>query len=269
MKVIVCLRPVPDPASRLFVNEDRTWIKDAELSFVTNEADTHACEAALELCERVSASRSEAGEVVVLSIGRDRAARVLREGLAMGAARAIHLADDGFEGGDEYVRARMIARAVEKDGGADVLLTGVQSDDLGGGVTGVMAAELLGWAHASVVVGVDAVEAGLRVRRELEGGLIETLELATPCVLTIQLGINQPRYATLRGIMAAKKKEMKTWSRGDLGMAAGDVGSEGALCQVTEVRVPERDHRVQMLSGSPAEAAARLVEKLRLEAKVI
>ncbi len=269
MKVIACLRPVPDPASRLFVNDDRTWIKDAELGFVTNEADTHAMEAALELCEGGAASGSDPGEAVVLSIGRDRAARVLREGLAMGAARAIHVADDDVESGDEYVRARMIARAVEKDGGADVLLTGVQSDDLGGGVTGIMAAELLGWAHASVVVGIAATEAGLRVRRELEGGMIETRELATPCVLTIQLGINQPRYATLRGIMAAKKKEMKVWNPDDLGMASGDVGSEGALCRVMEVRAPERDHRVQMLSGSPAEAAARLVEKLRLEAKVI
>jgi len=207
MKIIACIKPVPDPASRLFVNENKTWIKDRDLSFVTSEADTHTIEEALRLREASTQDGSIDGEVVALSLGSDSATRILRSGLAMGADRAIHLADDQFAGGDEYVNARLIARAVEKDGGADLVLTGIQSDDLGSGLTGIMAAQFLGWAHASVVVGVEATSGGFLVRRELEGGFTETLTLPMPSVLTLQFGINQPRYASLKGIMAAKKKE--------------------------------------------------------------
>ena len=266
MKIIACLKPVPDPASRFFLNEDKTWIKDRDLTFVTSEADTHGIEAALQLRDAVD---SAAGEVVALSIGGHRAARVLRGGLAMGADRAIHLADERFEGGDEYTNARLITRAVEKDGGCDVLIAGVQSDDLCSGMTGIMAAELLGWPHASVIVGVERLLSGLRVQRELEGGWTETLDVPTPCVLTIQFGLNQPRYASLKGIMAAKNKELKVWDLDALELAATAVGLEGALCRVSGVFVPERDSKVQILSGSPAEAAAQLVEKLKMEAKVV
>lgn len=266
MKIIACLKPVPDPASRFFVNEDKTWIKDRDLTFVTSEADTHGIEAALQLRD---AADSVAEEVVALSIGGHRAARVLRGGLAMGANRAIHLAHEPLEGGDEYTSARLIARAVEKDGGCDVLISGVQSDDRCSGMTGIMAAELLGWPHASVVVGVDRLGAGLRVQRELEGGRTETLDVPTPCVLTVQFGLNQPRYASLKGIMAAKKKELKVWDLDALELAGTDFGAEGALYRVIDVFVPERRGKVQILSGSPTEAAALLVEKLRMEAKAV
>ena len=274
MKIITCIKPVPDPSSRLFVNADKTWIKERDVSFVTSEADTHAIEEALRLREAAVQNKAEDdtagdGEVVVLSLGAGSAARILRSGLAMGADRAIHLNDEQFAGGDEYVNARLIARAVEKDGGGDLLLTGIQSDDLGSGMTGIMVAQLLGWAHASVVVGVEPTSGGLRVRRELEGGLTETLDLPTPAVLTIQFGINHPRYASLKGIMAAKKKEMKVWGLADLDLAAADVGAAGALYQVSEVFVPERKGGAQILSGTPEEVAAQLVEKLRLEAKVV
>ena len=265
MKIISCMRPVPDPASRLVVNEDKKWIKDQELTFVASEADNYALEEALRLKEKHS------GEVVVLSMGGHHAARVLRSGLAMGADRAIHLSDDQFNGSDEFATARIIAKAVEKDGGADMLLTGVQSDDLGTGSTGIMVAELLGWAHATVVIAVDAdpVAASVRARRELEGGVLETVELPTPCVLTVQFGINQPRYASLKGIMAAKKKETKIWSASDIGLAAEQVGRAGALYEIGEVFVPARKSQVAMIDGTPAEAAGKLVEKLRKEAKVL
>ncbi len=173
MKIISCIKPVPDPASRLIINESKTWIKDQDLTFVASEADNYALEEALRLKEK------HGGEVVVISMGGEEAARVLRSGLAMGADRAIHLLDPKFKGGDEFATAAALAKAIEKDGGADLVLAGVQSDDLGTGMTGTMMAEFLGWTHATVVVGVEADPDGksLRVRRELEGGINETVEL--------------------------------------------------------------------------------------------
>jgi electron transfer flavoprotein beta subunit len=265
MKIFSCIKPVPDPASRLIINETKTWIKDQDLTFVASEADNYALEEALRLKEKHS------GEVVVLSMGGEEAARVLRSGLAMGADRAIHLSDPKFKGADEFAAAATLAKAVEKDGGADLVLAGVQSDDLGTGMTGTMIAEFLGWAHATVVVGVEATPdaKSLQVRRELEGGINETIELPMPAVLTIQFGINQPRYASLKGIMAAKKKDFKAWSAADLGLSDDAVGRSGAMYEVKEVLVPERKSKVEIITGTPEEAAATLVEKLRKEAKVL
>jgi electron transfer flavoprotein beta subunit len=265
MKIITCMKPVPDPASRLIINESKTWIKDHDLTFVASEADNYALEEALRLKEK------HGGEVVVISMGGEQAARVLRSGLATGADRAIHVHDPLFNGSDEFATAATLAKAVEKDGGADILLAGVQSDDLGTGMTGTMMAEFLGWAHASVVVGVEADSAAksVRVRRELEGGIIEVVDVPMPAALTIQFGINQPRYASLKGIMAAKKKELKALSAADLGLNSEAAGKAGAMYEVKEIFVPERKSKVEIIAGSPEEAAAILVEKLRKEAKVV
>ena len=265
MKIISCIKAVPDPASRLIINENKTWIKDKDLTFVASEADNYALEEALRLKEK------HGGEVVVLSMGGDEAARVLRSGLAMGADRAIHLLDPKFKGSDEFVTASVLAKTIEKDGGADLVLAGVQSDDLGTGMTGTMIAGFLDCAHATVVVGVDANPdaKSVRVRRELEGGLIETVELPLPATFTIQFGINQPRYASLKGIMAAKKKEFKVWSAADLGLSDTEIGSVGAMYEPKEILLPERKTKVEIISGTPEEAAATLVEKLRKEAKVL
>src|SRR5947208_13786063 len=156
-----CINPVPDQSSRLIIIETKTWIKDQDLSFFASEADNYALEEALRLKEK------HGGEVVVVSMGGEEAARVLRSGLAMGADRAIHLSDPKFKGADEFAAASTLAKAIEKDGGADLVLAGVQSDDLGTGMTGTMMAEFLGWAHATVVVGVEAGADGktLKVRR--------------------------------------------------------------------------------------------------------
>src|SRR5437867_9817223 len=228
------MKPVPDPASRLVINEAKTWIKDKDLTFVASEADNYALEEALRLKEKHS------GEVIVISMGGEEAARVLRAGLAMGADRAIHLLDPKFKGSDEFTVAAAIAKAIGKDGGADLVLAGVQSDDLGTGMTGTMIAEFLGVPHASVVVGVESDGKSLKVRRELEGGINETVELPMPALLTIQFGINQPRYASLKGIMAAKKKEFKVWSAADLGLAEDAVGQAGAMYEVKEILGPEK-----------------------------
>jgi electron transfer flavoprotein beta subunit len=263
MKIISCIKAVPDPSSRLIINEAKNWIKDSDLTFVASEADNYALEEALRLKEKHN------GEVVVISMGGEEAARVLRSGLAMGADRAIHLLDPKFKGSDEFTVAAAIAKAIEKDGGADLVFAGVQSDDLGTGMTGTMMAEFLSLPHATVVVGVESDGKSLKVRRELEGGINETVELPIPALLTIQFGINQPRYASLKGIMAAKKKEFKVWSASDLGLADNEIGRDGAMYEVREVLVPERKSKVEILSGTPEEAAIKLVEKLRKEAKVL
>jgi electron transfer flavoprotein beta subunit len=262
MKIVSCIKAVPDPASRLVINESKNWIKDTDLTFVASEADNYSIEEALRLKEK------HGGEVVVLSMGGEEAARVLRSGLAMGADRAIHLLDPKFKGSDEFTAAAAIAKAIQKDGSADLVLAGVQSDDLGTGMTGTMVAEFLGLPHATVVVGVESDGKSLKVRRELEGGMNETVELPMPALLTIQFGINQPRYASLKGIMAAKKKEFKVWSAADLGLADNEIGRDGAMYEVREVLVPERKSMVEILTGTPEEASAKLVEKLRKEAKV-
>src|ERR1043165_3511870 len=140
MKIVSCMKAVPDPASRLVINETKTWIKDQDLTFVASEADNYALEEALRLKEK------HGGDVIVMSMGGEEAARVLRSGLAMGADRAIHLLDPNFKGSDEYATARALTKAIEKDGGADLILTGVQSDDLGTGMTGTMFAEFLAYA---------------------------------------------------------------------------------------------------------------------------
>src|SRR5947209_10110248 len=185
MKIISCMKAVPDSGSRLIINETKTWIKDQDLTFVASEADNYALEEALRLKEK------NGGEVVVLSMGGEESARVLRSGLAMGADRAIQLLDTKFKGADEFAAAQTLAKAIEKDGGADLVLAGVQSDDLGTGMTGTMLAEFLGCAHATVVVGVEAKpdSRSVQARRELEGGINETVELPMPGVLTIQFGI--------------------------------------------------------------------------------
>lgn len=264
-KIITCMKAVPDPSARLVIREDRKWVRDADLTFGAGEADEYALEAALRLVE------AQGGEVVVLTLGDARAGRLLRTALAKGAERAIHLSDPAFEGGDELATARVLARAVAADGGADLVLTGVESGDLGSGVTGIMMAELLGWTHASVVVRIagEVASGGIEVARELEGGHLELLELDVPAVLTVQYGINEPRYASLKGIMAAKKKEIRVLGAKDLGFDPGEVGAAGSGLEARDLVLPEQRSEVQMIGGTPAEAAGRLVELLRREAKVL
>ena len=260
MKIFSCIKPVVDPATRLSVNESKTWIKTQDMTFVASEADNYALEEALRIREKQS------GEVVVLSLGREEAAKVLRAGLAMGADRAIQISDSKPRNAAEFRVAEALARAIQKDGGADLVLAGVQSDDLGTGATGVMLAEFLGWVHATVAIAVQAnPEAGtVQVERELEGGVIESVELSLPAVLTIQYGANQPRYASLKGIMAAKKKPFDVWSIDDLGVEDND-----ALMDIKELAIPDKKSRVEILSGTPEESVTLLVEKLRKEAKVL
>ena len=206
MKIAVCIKQVPTREWQPRLNDDKTWIRDQDASFEMNEPDAYALEEALRLKEKHS------GEVVVCSAGPARVAQVIREALARGADRAIHVEDDGLASADAFVTSEALAAAMKEEQ-FDLILTGLQSDDQGFAQVGVILAEKLGRPHATIIMEVQADGGQLRVKRELEGGWFQWVAMPLPAVLTIQSGINQLRYATLKGIMAAKKKEIKKVTR--------------------------------------------------------
>lgn len=258
MKIIVCLKQVPKNDSILRLNEQGTWIQDRDLTYEINESDQYALEAALQLKEK------HGGEVIALSLGPQRVQTVIKEALARGADRALHLDDAVFTGLDAFGIAAVIAAAAKAEG-FDLLLTGLQSDDLGFAQTGVIAAELLGLPHATIVMDVESQDGSLRVKRELENGFFQWVSMPAPAVLTIQSGINTLRYATLKGIMAAKKKEIKKLDAASLGLDAAQLAPK---MQFLRLYVPQKSKQTQFIEGSPAEVAAQLVSKLKNEARI-
>ncbi|MEO8276398.1 MAG: electron transfer flavoprotein subunit beta/FixA family protein [Thermoanaerobaculia bacterium] len=262
MKIVVCIKQVPETDKRLRVATDGRWIDEAELSFAINESDEVALEQGLQLAEK------HGGEVVVVSLGPERVRESLRKALAMGAARAIHLRHEAFAGGDAIATGRALAAAIRREG-CDIVLTGSQSDDNGFGATGTLIAAELGWPHAWLVMGIE-VEEGARtfkVTREMESGLSEVFRLTLPAVLEVQAGLNHPRYASLKGIMSAKKKEISEPTPADLGLADGQVGQAGSRLEVLSVAFPESSAGAQIFEGDGA--AAQLIAKLKNEARVI
>jgi electron transfer flavoprotein beta subunit len=253
MKIAVCIKQVPTREWQPRLNDARTWIRDQDVSFEMNEPDAYALEEALRLKEKHS------GEVVVCSAGPARVAQVIREALARGADRAIHVEDEGLSSADAFVTSEALANAM-KDEQFDLVLTGLQSDDQGFAQVGVILAEKLGLPHATIIMEVQAEGGALRVKRELEGGWFQWVAMPLPAVLTIQSGINQLRYATLKGIMAAKKKEIRK--------AAAPPGAASKQ-KIVSLYAPEKGKKTQIIGGSPAEAAKELVRRLREEARVI
>ena len=253
MKIAVCIKQVPTRDWQPKLTDDRTWIREQDATFEMNEPDAYALEEALRLKEKLG------GEVVVCSAGPARVAQVLREALARGADRALHVQDDGLASGDAFMVAGALAGAM-KDEGFDLVLTGLQSDDQGFAQTGVILAETLGFSHATIIMEVQADAGTLRVKRELEGGWFQWVTLPTPAVLTIQSGINQLRYATLKGIMAAKKKEIRV---------SAPSSPVAPHQQIVSLYVPQKSKKTQLIDGTPADAARTLVARLRDEARVI
>jgi electron transfer flavoprotein beta subunit len=252
MKIAVCIKQVPARDSQPRLDEARTWVLEHD-AFEMNEPDAYALEEALRLRER------HGGEVVVCSAGPSRVAQVLREALARGADRAVHVEGDTLAAADAFVVADALAAAMKEER-FDLILTGLQSDDQGLAQTGVILAERLGLSHATIVMEVQVDGGSLRVKRELEGGWFQWVAMPLPALLTIQSGINQLRYATLKGIMAAKKKEVRR--------APAPAAAEPRL-RIASLYVPEKGKKTEMLSGSPEEAAKALVRKLRDEARVL
>ncbi len=221
-----------------------------------NEPDSYALEEALRLKEK------NGGEVIVLSLGPERVKQTIKEALAKGADRAIHIADDNFAQLDPLGSAKVLAAAIGKEK-CDLVLTGLQSDDHGFGQTGVLLAGLLNLPHATIIMPIEVQGAKLRLKRELEAGWFQWIECPLPAVLSIQSGINKVRYAPLKGIMAAKKKEIATLTRESLGVAVEPTQT------IEKIYVPTKTKKTEFLTGTPKEAAAKLVEKLKFEARVI
>jgi electron transfer flavoprotein beta subunit len=253
MKIAVCIKQVPARDWQPRVDDSRTWVRDQDAAFELNEPDAYALEEGLRLKEK------HGGEVVVCSAGPARVAQALREALARGADRAIHVESDALGRADASVVAEALAAAM-RDEQFDLILAGLQSDDQGFAQTGVLLAAGLGIPSATIIMEVDVQGNALRLKRELEGGWFQRVTLPMPALITIQSGINQLRYATLKGIMAAKKKEIRRVEPPP-GLATRQ--------QIVALYAPEKKKQTELIGGTPAEAAKTLVRKLRDEARVL
>ena len=253
MKIAVCIKQVPTREWQPRLSDNKTWIREQDVSYEMNEPDAYALEESLRLREK------HGGEVVVCSAGPARVSQVIREALARGADRALHVESDTLGAADAFVIADALAPAVGEEK-FDLVLTGLQSDDQGHAQMGVVLAERLGIPHSTIIMEVQVHDAGLRIKRELEGGWFQWIAMPLPALLTIQSGINQLRYATLKGIMAAKKKEIRKVALPDgLQPAQAIVG----------LGFPTKSKKTQMIAGSPSEAARELLRRLREEARAL
>jgi electron transfer flavoprotein beta subunit len=256
LKTLVCMKQVPQKDAPLKLNEAGTWIRE-DVSYEVNEPDAYALEEALRQKEK------HGGEVVVITSGPARSQQVLREALAKGADRAIHLEDNVFASLDAFNTARALAASI-KDEQFDLIFTGLQSDDYGYAQTGVILAELLGWPHATIIMQIEKNEGGVRVKRELEAGFFQFVDMPLPAVLTIQSGINKLRYATLIGIKQAKNKPMRKVTLAEVRTAIGEN-----LQKIERMYIPQKTKKTEFLEGSPSDIAKKLVDKLRNEVRVL
>ena len=257
MKIIVLMKQVASKDAILRINKSETWIEESDLSFEVSESDGYALEEALRVREKLT------GEVVVCSMGPARVKSVIKDALARGADRAIHVTGDNLGNLSPYAAASALAEAI-RDEKPDLILTGLQSDDFGYGQTGVILAEILGLPHATIVIELDASGDNLRVKRELESGWYQWYSMPLPALLTIQSGISQIRYATLKGIMAAKKKEIKEIS------PASEIVERPNHQKIQKIYLPQKSKQTQLLGDGDAKAGAvALAEKLHNEARVV
>jgi len=261
MKILVAIKQVPERDAPLHLSTDAKGIEERELQWALNESDAYALEEALQLKEK------HGGEVVVVSAGPERVGSTIREALAKGADRAIHIDCDDLEQRDALGMAQLLATAIKSES-PDLTMTGLQSDDLGYGQTGVILAEVLGLPHATLILQVEIVGLGqpgaqIKAKRELEEGWFQTIDLPLPAVLSIQSGGTRLRYATLMGIKKAKTKEVRHVTAQDLGAACAPV------VILERISAPRKQKSTQIIGGSAKEAAAILAEKLKFEARVL
>ena len=254
MNIIVCIKQVPAKDAPLAIAGN--WIKESDIGFEMNEPDSYALEEALRLKEK------HGGEVIALSMGPERVKQTIKEALAKGADRGIHISDDNFAQLDPLGSAKVLAAAIKKEK-VDLVLTGLQSDDHGFGQTGVLLAALLDLPHATIIMQIDIAGDKMKLKRELEAGWFQHIECPLPAVLSIQSGINKVRYATLKGIMAAKKKDLATITRESLGI------QHESTQKIEKIYIPTKTKKTEFLTGTPKEVATKLVEKLKFEARVI
>jgi len=251
MKILVCLKQVPHKDARLEVSGG--WIDEGGIKFEINQYDTYALEEALRIKDGGEA------EVVVATVGPARTSQSLRTALGMGADRAIQIWDDSLAGADSLTIAKLLAGAA-RDENFDLVLMGLMSDDANNSLTGPMLAELLGLPHTTGAMKIELGDGKAQVERELEGGSLQVVDLPLPCLITVQTGLNDVRYASLKGIMQAKKKPLDQKGISDLGLDAAAVASK---VTVDKLYVPARGDGAEILEGSAAEVSQQLVGKIK------
>ncbi len=256
MKIVVLLKQVPSSESSLRLDPNKNWIQEDNITFAVNESDSYALEEALQIREKLGDS-----EIIVISLGPERASRTIREGLSKGADRGIHIVESFPYTSDPFEAASVLA-TVLKDENFDLILTGLQSDDIGTGQTGVILGEMLGMSTATLVMETELNGNDLRVKRELESGWFQWLSMKLPSCITIQSGINTPRYPSLKGIMGAKKKEIKNVSKEEL-------TAKGALQSIKKVYIPQKTKRTEMIEGDTDQVADQLTEILKRDIRVL
>lgn len=263
MNIVVCVKQVPDTASKIRIKNRE--IDKEDLEWVINPYDEYAIEEALLVKERLGE-----GKITLITMGPERAKDALKSGLALGADEAIHLVDDAFEGSDPYATALLLAKALEKID-YDIIFCGKQGVDEDHAQVGIALAELLGLPHVSVIVKLDISEDVKKAiaHREVEGGK-EVVETSLPAVFTAQKGLNEPRYPSLKGIMAVKKKTIAEWGAQELGVSLQEVGRDAAKIKMMEAMTPPGREAGQVFQGEePGEMARRVAHLLRDEAKIL
>ena len=264
MKSLVLVKQVPNSDSPFRLDAAGTWVDESNLTFTLNDYDRYALEEALRLKD---AGRLE--EVAVLSVGPERAATALRTCLATGADRAIHVKDAALTGADPLAIARVIVAAIGKDGFV-LILAGLQADDDNHTQMAGLVARLLGRPCATAVMKLELREDGcLRVERELENNRLQVVDLTLPAVVAVQTGINEPRYASLKGIMAAKKKELRTLALADLGLDPAQAGAQASRLKTIRLAPPPKGKGAEILKGTADEVASELVRRIREKTGVI
>ena len=257
MKIVVLVKQVLDKDSNINLTAEGSLLDREDLALSTNECDSYALEEALQIKEK------KGGEVIVLSVGNDSVLSVIKDGLAKGADKGLHIKTDNEEDLDALQLAKLIVSAL-KDENIDIVLSGLQSDDKGYGQTGVLIAELLGLSHASLVIGTEVTsDSVIKVKRELESGWFQWVDLSLPTSMTIQSGINKPRYSSLRGIMMMKKKPIETKTIDQLEFRTTQK------TKIIKMYVPEKNKETVFIEGTSDEIVDQLMDKFINDIKVL
>ena len=252
MKIAVLVKQVVGSESALEISQDQKWIDNSSATFVMNPPDNYAIEEAMLIKEKVGV-----GEVVIVSMGPQRVQKAIREGLSKGADRGIHIETESLKEIDPLYTSKVLAETL-RDENFDLILSGLQSDDSGMGQTGVLLGELLNMSTATLAIETDIDQNKIRVKRELESGWFQWVELESPSSISIQSGINQPRYPSLKGIMGAKKKEIKV-------IPAPHVVKRQSI---SEIFVPKKSKETEFIETDIDSTVERIIEILKTEVKV-
>ena len=256
MKIAVLIKQVPGSESVLPIDSEGYWVDESSVTFVMNPPDNYALEEALLIKES-----NDDVEVVIVSMGPLRVQKVIREALAKGADRGIHILEQDITEKDPLVIAKRLSNAIKSEE-FDLVLTGLQSDDTGMGQTGVLIGEILKMSTATLAVETIIQEDHIRIKRELESGWFQWVQLSLPASISIQSGLNTPRYPSLKGIMGAKKKEIRS-------LSATELGKEETLQKVNNVFVPQTNKQTEIIKGDIDQIVSRIIEILRTDIKVI